>query len=84
MHNPIRPAHEVWTIQRRPVDILGRLMIRLDFQLKGWPITVHHTLCKSMEEADEETRRLQKDLTRLMDTAFRDKYKIGHDLRGGY
>lgn len=79
-----RPACDVWTVKRRPVDILGKLMIRLDFQLQGWDITVHHKMCKDIDEAEKEHARLIRDLGTMKDGSFRTKYKIAHDLRGGF
>ena len=79
----MRPAIDVWTVQRKPVDILGRMMFRLDFQLKGWNTTIHHMMCPTVEKADEECARLNHDLAVMLDGPFRSKYKIAHDLRGG-
>ena len=81
---PTRPAGEVWTVTRKPVDILGRLKIRLDFQLLNWDISVHHTMCDTIHEAEEECRKLREDLAHLMDSEFRAKYRIAHDLRAGF
>ena len=81
--DPSRPAANVWTVNRKPVDIQGRLMFRLDFQLVDWEITVHHTMCKTIEEADAECHRLHTDIAHMLDGAFRRKYRIAHDLRGG-
>lgn len=82
--DPTRRAGDVWNIKRKPVDILGRLMIRLDFQLKDWDITVHHTMCKTIEEAEAECARIRSDMEHMPDGKFRSKYKIAHDLRGAY
>lgn len=79
-----RHASEVWTVRRKPVDILGRLMIRLDFKLVDWEITIHHTMCGTVDEADAECSRLHHDLSHMLDGQFRTKYRIGHDLRGGF
>jgi hypothetical protein len=79
-----RPAAQVWTVRRKPVDILGRLMIRLDFKLVDWEVTIHHTMCHTVEEADAECKRLHHDLSNMLDDTFRKKYRIGHDLRGGF
>jgi len=80
--DPTRPAGDVWLIRRKPVDILGRLMIRLDFQLKGWETTVHHTMFDTVEQAKEECARIRHDMEHMLDGPFRSKYKIAHDLRG--
>lgn len=81
--DPTRPAAHVWTVKRQPVDIQGKLMVRLDFQLVDWEISVHHTMCRTAEEADAECERLHHDLRHMMDGMFREKYRIAHDLRGG-
>ncbi|HEY3266131.1 MAG TPA: hypothetical protein VGM37_04340 [Armatimonadota bacterium] len=82
--DPSRPAEDVWNIKRKPVDILGRLMIRLDFQLRGWEVTIHHKMCETVEEADAECHKLAHDLRFMADGAFRQKYRIAHDLLGGF
>ena len=79
-----RPAAEVWDVQRRPVDILGKLMYRLDFRLRGWEITVHHKMCRTLEEADASVKRCATHCPRWMDGPFRSKYRIAHDLKGGF
>lgn len=79
-----RPAVEVWTIRRQPVEVLGRLMIRLDFQLVDWEITIPHTMCGTIEDADAECLRLRHDLSHMLDGQFRSKYRIAHDLRGAF
>jgi hypothetical protein len=81
--DPTRPAAQVWTVKRKPVDIQGRLMFRLDFQLVDWEITIHHTMCPTLEEADALCARLHHDLQHMLDGKFREKYRIAHDLRGG-
>lgn len=84
MMDPTRPASEVWLLRRRPVDIQGRLMMRLDFQLRGWQTTIHHKMVDGIREADEECARIHEDMHAMQDGAFRGKYKIAHDLRGGF
>ncbi|NMC82016.1 MAG: hypothetical protein GYA63_04075 [Armatimonadetes bacterium] len=79
-----RPAAEVWDVQRRPVDILGKLMYRLDFRLRGWEITVHHKMCRTLEEAERECEALRDDIATMMDGPFRSKYRIAYDLKGGF
>lgn len=82
--DPTRPAGDVWCIQRKPVDILGRLMVRVDFQLKGWDITIHHRLCPTVEEAEAECSQIRRDMEHMLDGPFRSKYRIAHDLRRGF
>jgi len=84
MMDPTRPASEVWLLKRRPVDIQGRLMMRLDFQLRGWKTTIHHKMVNDLRDAEEECARIHADMTTMQDGPFRDKYKIAHDLRGGF
>jgi hypothetical protein len=83
MMDPTRPASDVWLLRRKPVDIQGHLMIRLDFQLNGWQTTVHHKMVKDLREADDECARIREDMASMLDGPFRNKYKIAHDLRGG-
>lgn len=77
-------AVDVWDLKRKPVDIQGRLMMRLDFKLKGWEIVVHHGMFPTVEAADAECRRIQDDLALMTDSKFRAKYRIAHDLRGAF
>lgn len=84
MMDPTRPASEVWHLRRRPVDIQGRIVMRLDFQLKGWQTTIHHKMVEDVREADRECERIHEDMHAMQDGPFRQKYRIAHDLRGGF
>lgn len=79
-----RPAGDVWSIKRKPVDILGRMMFRLDFHLVGWQTTVHYKMVDTLKEAEQEVERIRQDMEQMLDGPFRTKYKIAHDLRAGF
>ena len=84
MMDPTRPAEDVWLLQRTPVDIQGRLMFRLDFRLNGWQTTIHHKFVEDIRDADKECARIKEDMASMQDGPFRAKYKIAHDLLGGF
>ncbi|HEY3281212.1 MAG TPA: hypothetical protein VGN26_02985 [Armatimonadota bacterium] len=69
-----------WEVVIDPLNVYGELLYRIYFKHRqhAWKFLYRHF--SSSRLAREEQDRIARDLT-MRDDRFREKYRIGHDLR---
>lgn len=75
-------AVEEWEIVITPFPIFGDLLYSLYFKHKEHSFKLLHETYKTHQEAQQEQRRISHDLVALRNDRFKEKYQIGHDLKG--
>lgn len=75
-------AVEVWEIVVSPFPIYGDVLFMLHFKHREHPFKFFHRYFKTLYDAQQEQKRLTRDLNELRSDKFMEKYHIGYDLKG--
>lgn len=75
-------AESEWEVVINPFPLFGDILFMLYFKHKEHPFKFFHRQCKTLQDAQQEQRRLSHDLQALRCDKFMEKYRIGYDLKG--
>ena len=71
-----------WEIVIRPFPLYGDTLFTLYFQHRQHPFRFLYRHFKSFREAQIAEKELTRDLNDLRVDKFREKYRIGYDIKG--
>ena len=75
-------AVEEWEVVINPFPIFGDVLFMLYFKHREHPFKFFYRHYKNIQDAQQEQRRLNRDLNDLRIDKFKEKYRIGYDLKG--
>jgi hypothetical protein len=75
-------ATEEWEVVINPFPLFGEVLFMLYFKHREQPYKFFHRHYKTIHDAQQEQRRLNRDLRDLRLDKFLEKYRIGYDLKG--
>jgi hypothetical protein len=82
MTEAVDRAAEEWEILISPFPLYGELLYMIYFKHRHYSFKFFHRYYKSHREAQQEEKRLVKDLHALRTDKFKEKYRIGYDIKG--
>ena len=75
-------AVEEWEILISPFPLYGDLLYMIYFKHRHHSFKFFHQYFKTHRDAQQEEKRLNKDLLEMRTDKFKEKYKIGYDIKG--
>jgi hypothetical protein len=75
-------ACDEWETQISPFPIGSDILFALHFKHREHPFKFFHGYFKTLYEAQQEQKRLGHDMEIMRCDKFKEKYHIGHDLKG--
>ena len=75
-------AEGEWEVVINPFPLFGEVLYMVYFKHREHPFKFFHRQFKVLYDAQQEQRRLNRDLRDLRCDKFMEKYRIGYDLKG--
>lgn len=69
-----------WEVVIDPLNLYGELLYRIYFKHRRYAYKFFYRHFRNSRQAEEERDRICRDLTMRTDR-FKEKYRIGHDLK---